>query len=144
MKIKKDIKTDIKKISLSKDEKTGNKIISIPKDFKLAFNHNTHVVIVPKQETSLEDRTLKKLIKEDYKYIFRDVLVYRKDELLKKNFGNNFRGRSVTAVEYRAGVTEEELKIINASVFPTMAFENDKMKKRISERIKDEENKCTN
>lgn len=141
MKIKKDIKTDIKKISLSKDEKTENKIISIPKDFKLAFNHNTHVVIVPKQETSLEDRTLKKIIKEDYKYIFRDVLVYRKDEILKKNFGNNFRGRTVTAVEYRTGVSEKELKIINAFILPTMTFEGDRMKKRISERIVDEKNK---
>lgn len=138
------METGIEKISFSKDEKTGNKIISIPKDFKLAFNHNTHVVIVPKQETSLEDRTLKKIIKEDYKYIFSDVLIYRRDEISKKNFSNNFRGKTITAVEYRTGVSEEELKIINASVLPAMTFENDRMKKRISERIVDEKNKCSN
>ncbi len=109
-----------------------------------ARNHNTQVVVIPKMETSQEDRILKKLIKEDYKYTFKDLLIIRRDQIKKKNFGNEFRGRTITAVEYRTYVTPEEMVKINEFAIPLMSTNLDVMQKRIKERIKDEKNKCTN
>lgn len=103
-----------------------------------AINHCTQVVVIPKMETAQEDRILKKLIKEDYKLTFKNLVIVRRDQIKKKDFGNEFRGRTITAVEYRTHVTSEEMSMINQYAIPLMYTEIDRMKKRVCERIEED------
>lgn len=103
-----------------------------------AINHSTQVVVIPKMETAQEDRILKKLIKEDYKHTFKDLLIVRRDQIKKKDFGNEFRGRSITAIEYRTHVSPEEMGKINEFVSPLMSMELDRIRKRVSKRIEED------
>lgn len=103
----------------------AEKIYKVPKDFGLVFNHGTQVVVVKKLESADDDRLLKKAIKEDYKYSFRDVLVIRDDQITKKHFENNFRGRSVSAVELRTFLPDKEYEILKKAISPSMSYATD-------------------
>ena len=110
------------------DKKPGVKpvkVYEIPKDFVMVRGHGTQVVVVDKLKTAEEDRLLKKAIKEDYKHVFRDVVVVRADQIDKKDFSNNFRGRGISGVELRTYISEEKYSILRSATAPVMAASKD-------------------
>lgn len=107
------------------EEKKCLKIIKVPKNFAMVHGHGTQVVVVGKLETAEQDRLLKKAIKEDYKNVFRDVLVVREDEIKKKHFINISRGRSVSAVEVRTFIPNDSYEILRTTFAPTMCATKD-------------------
>ena len=74
------------------------KVYEIPKDFVMVRGHGTQVVVVEKLKTAEEDRLLKKAIKEDYKHVFRDVVVVRADQIDKKHLKPKVQTNSVENV----------------------------------------------
>lgn len=116
------------------------KVCEIPKDFVMVREHGTQVVVVDKLKTAEEDRLLKKAIKEDYKHVFRDVIVVRADQIDKKDFSNNFRGKNVSAVELRTYISEEKYSILRSATAPVMAFSKDSyLKHNVYEKVKTNE-----
>lgn len=101
------------------------KVYAIPKDFAMVHNHGTQVVVVEKLKTAEEDRLLKKAIKEDYKHVFRDVMVVRADQIDKKDFGRDFRGRNISAIELRTYLPEEKYNILRSVTTPSMSASRD-------------------
>lgn len=111
----------------------------IPKDFVIVPKHGTQVVVVEKLESAEEDRLLKKAIKEDYKHVFRDVVVVRTDQIDKKNFGREFRGRSISAIELRTYISEEKYSILRSATFPSMSWARESyLKNNVYDKKKEE------
>lgn len=116
------------------------KVCEIPKDFVMVKGHGTQVVVVDKLKTAEEDRLLKKAIKEDYKHVFRDVVVVRADQIDKKDFSNNFRGKNISGVELRTYIPEEKYSILRSATAPAMAFSKDSyLKHNVYEKVKTNE-----
>ncbi len=116
------------------------KVYEIPKDFVMVRGHGTQVVVVDKLKTAEEDRLLKKAIKEDYKHVFRDVVVVRADQIDKKDFSNNFRGKNVSGVELRTYISEEKYSILRSATAPVMSFSKDSyLKHNVYEKVKTNE-----
>lgn len=107
------------------DKVKQSKINIIPKNFVIVHNQGTQVVVVEKLKTAEEDRLLKKAIKEDYKHVFRDVVIVRTDQIDKKYFGNDFKGRTIAAVEFRTFLSEEKNIILKKVLSPLMSFSRD-------------------
>lgn len=101
------------------------KVYAIPKDFTMVHNHGTQVVVVEKLKTAEEDRLLKKAIKEDYKHVFRDVMIVRADQIDKKDFVRDFRGRNISAIELRTYLPEEKYNILRSVTTPSMSASRD-------------------
>lgn len=123
------------------DKEKKYKVYAIPKDFAMVHNHGTQVVVVEKLKTAEEDRLLKKAIKEDYKHTFRDVVVVRADQIDKKNFGRDFRGRSISAIELRTYIPEEKYAILRSVTAPSMSLERERyLKNNVYDKKKEETN----
>lgn len=123
------------------DKEKKIKVYAIPKDFAIVHSHGTQVVVVEKLKTAEEDRLLKKAIKEDYKHTFRDVMVVRADQIDKKDFGNIFRGRNISAVEMRTHLPEEKYTILRSVTSPIMAASRDSyLKHNVYNKKKEKEN----
>lgn len=115
------------------------KVYTIPKDFAMLHNHGTQVVVVEKLKTAEEDRLLKKAIKEDYKHVFRDVVVVRIDQIDKKNFGREFRGKNISAIELRTYIPEEKFSILRTVTFSSMSWARESyLKNNIYDKKKEE------
>ena len=116
------------------------KVYEIPKDFVMVRGHGTQVVVVEKLKTAEEDRLLKKAIKEDYKHVFRDVVVVRADQIDKKHFHNEFKGRGISGVELRTPLSEERYSILRKVTVPLMGFSKDSyLKQNVYEKVKTNE-----
>ena len=122
------------------DKEKKIKVYAIPKDFAMVHNHGTQVVVVEKLKTAEEDRLLKKAIKEDYKHVFRDVIVVRADQIDKKDFSNNFRGKNVSAIELRTYIPEEKYAILRSVTAPHMDSERERyLKNNVYNKKKEKE-----
>lgn len=123
------------------DKEKKYKVYAIPKDFTMVHNHGTQVVVVEKLKTAEEDRLLKKAIKEDYKHVFRDVMIVRADQIDKKDFGRDFRGRNISAIELRTYIPEEKYNILRSVTAPSMAASRDSyLKHNVYNKKKEKEN----
>lgn len=121
------------------DKEKKIKVYAIPKDFVIVPKHGTQVVVVEKLKTAEEDRLLKKAIKEDYKHVFRDVMVVRADQIDKKDFGRDFRGRNISAIELRTYIPEEKYVILRSVTAPSMAASRDSyLKNNVYDKKKEE------
>ena len=118
--------SSIKLVTLGKNSNVKSiKVCELPKDFVMVPKHGTQVVVVEKLESAEEDRILKKAIKEDYKHVFKDVMVVRADQIDKKDFINTFRGRNISAVEMRTHLPEEKYNILRSVTAPIIAASRD-------------------
>lgn len=111
-------------LSVEKVEKALKGYYGVP-------NHSTQVVIVKKQETSEEDKLLKKSIKDDYKRTFKHLLIVRDDQIKEKTFSNSMRGFTISAVEFRTLLPTKKYEIVCEVLQPLMSFSNDAYLKKI-------------
>lgn len=132
----------IKLVTLGKNPNVKSiKACELPKNFAMVPNHGTQVVVVEKLKTAEEDRLLKKAIKEDYKHVFRDVVVVRIDQIDKKNFGREFRGKNISAIELRTYIPEEKFSILRTVTFPSMSWTRESyLKNNVYDKKKEETN----